>query len=97
MSQKIYMIMPDATPPFDLGLFQTYISLLYSSGYIKAWWHYLPGGLYFVETNLEVNQLYNLLIKHIPQRKHIIMEVNPNNQQGWLNQEAWDWFKPYRT
>lgn len=96
MNRKIYMIMPDTTYPFDLGRFHVFIQNLYNLGYIKAWWHYLPGGLYFVDSELEVNQLYNLLIKHMPLRQHIIMEVNPKNQQGWLIQQAWDWFKNYR-
>lgn len=89
--------MPDTTAPFDLSIFHSYIASLYSNGYIQAWWHYLPGGLYIVESNLEVNQIYSLLIKHMPLRKHLIMEVNPKNQQGWLTKEAWDWFGPYRS
>jgi hypothetical protein len=97
MTKKVYMIVPDTTYPFDSGKFHSYIKSLYTSGYINAWWHYLPGGLYFVDTSLEVNQLYNLIIKGIPLRKHIIMEVNPNNQQGWLSKEAWDWFGPYQN
>lgn len=97
MNRKVYMIMPDTTYPFDLGKFHTYIQSLYSSGYIQAWWHYLPGGLYFVDSSLETNQIYNLLIKHMPNRFHIIMEVNPKNQQGWLTKEAWDWFNLYKT
>jgi hypothetical protein len=91
------MIIPDTTPPFDLSKFHSYIGYLYKSGYIQTWWHYLPGGLYFVESNLTVNQIYNLLIKHIPMRHHIIMEVNPKNQQGWLPKAAWNWFQSYRS
>ena len=96
MDRKVYMIMPNITYPFDLGKFHTYIQQLYSEGYIQAWWHYLPGGLYFIDTALDVNQIHNLLIKNIPMRYFIVMEVNPKNQQGWLPKEAWDWFKLYR-
>lgn len=88
--------MPDTTHPFDLVKFQTYIQSLYKNGYIQAWWHYLPGGLYFVDSSLEVNQLYNLFIKHMPSRYFIVMEVDPKNQQGWLTKEAWDWFNLYK-
>ena len=88
--------MPDTTYPFDLGKFHLSIQSLYNNKHIEAWWHYLPGGLYFIDTSLNVNQIYNLLIKHMPGVKHIIMEVNPKNQQGWLNKEGWEWFKPYR-
>ena len=88
--------MPDTTYPFDLGKFHLYIDSLYKNGYINTWWHYLPGGLYFVSSNLEVNQIYNLLIKHTVNRHLIVMEVDPKNQQGWLPKDAWDWFKPYQ-
>lgn len=89
--------MPDTTYPFDLGEFHLYIQQLYNKGYIYAWWHYLSGGLYFVDTTLNVNQLYNLLIKCRYMGQIIIMEVDPKNQQGWLPKEAWDWFGPYRN
>jgi hypothetical protein len=90
------MIMPDTTYPFDLSKFDTYIKSLYTNGYVESWWHYLPGGLYLIGTHLEVNQIYNLLIKHMPNRSFIVMEVNPKNQQGWLTKEAWNWFRSYK-
>lgn len=90
------MIQPDTTYPFNLSKFHAFIQSLYRGKYIFAWWHYLPGGLYFIDTTLTVNQIYVLLIKYMPNHKHIIMEVNPKNQQGWLNKEAWDWFGPYK-
>lgn len=96
MERKVYMIMPNTLPSFDLGKFNAYIQSLHTMGYIYAWWHYIPGALYFVDTSLDVNQIHNLLIKHIPYRHFIVMEVNPKNQQGWLPKEAWDWFKTYK-
>ena len=96
MNKIVYMIMPDTTFPFDQGKFHAYIVSLYQKGYIETWWHYLPGGLYLVGTSLGANQLYNLLIQHMPFRFHIIMEVNPKNQQGWLPKAAWDWFESYK-
>lgn len=89
--------MPDTTPPFDLGLFHNYINFMYKGGWITTWWHYIPGGLYFVESAYEINQLYNVLIKHTGSRHIILMEVNPKNQQGWLPQEAWKWFGSHRN
>ncbi len=88
--------MPNTNYPFDLGKFHVYIVGLYNSGNIEAWWHYLPGGMYFIASELSVNQIYNLLILHMPNRHLIVTEINPNNQQGWLAKEAWDWFTPYK-
>ena len=96
MNNKVYLIMPDTAYPFDLGKFHNYVVGLHTAGYIESWWHYLPGGLYFVGTHLDVNQVYNLLIKHMPRRYFIVMEVNPKNQQGWLTKQAWDWFSSYQ-
>ena len=97
MNRKVYMIMPDTTAPFNLGKFHAYIEYMYKKGYIETWWHYLPGGLYFVGTTLEINQIYNLLVRHMPNRFHIIMEVNSGNKQGWLSKAAWDWFSSYKN
>jgi hypothetical protein len=90
------MVMPNTYAGFDLMKFRNYMESLRTTGYITTWWNYLPGGLYFFESALEVNQLYSLFVHHMPNRHFIIMEVNPQNQQGWLIQEAWDWFKNYR-
>lgn len=97
MTRKVYMIVPDITPPFNLGLFHNYIAQLHTSGYIYGWWHQLPGNVYLVDTALDSNQLYNLIIRHMPMRKFIVMEVNPKNQQGWLSKEAWDWFSAHKA
>lgn len=97
MNTIVYMIIPDTTAPFDLVSFHAYIQSLYNNGSIGAWWHYLPGGTYFFDSILNVNQLYNLFIQHMPNRKFIIMEVNPKNQQGWLILEAWNWFNIYKN
>ena len=97
MNKKVYMIMPNTDATFDLAKFHSHVQSLYNNGYIESWWHYLPGGLYFIGTTLEINQIYNLLIAHMPKRFHIIMEVNPDNQQGWLSKEAWDWFNSYKS
>ncbi len=69
-----------------------YINSLYTSGYIRSWWHYLPGSMYFVHTHMNANQIYNMLITHMPGRHFIVMRVDPTEKQGWLPRDAWDWF-----
>lgn len=92
MNKKQYMIAVDTSLGFDADKMAMFLRLLNNNGLIDGWWHYIHGGFFIVNTHLTVNEIYNLLIKHIPQRKHLIMEVNPKNQQGWLTKDAWNWF-----
>ncbi len=93
---KIYLITVDNSYPFDTTIFHNYIANTLCPTHITSWWHYVSGGTYFVCSSLSVNQLYNLIYPVLPGRHFIIMEVEPKNQQGWLPQKAWDWFKNFR-
>lgn len=92
---KVYLIAVNMDSTFDATAFRNHISSLYPAK-IGAWWHYIQGSVYFVESSLNASGVYNLMYPAIPGRQFIVMEVDPKNQQGWLNNEAWAWFKKYR-
>jgi hypothetical protein len=68
---------------------------LFSLGHISDWWHYLNDA-YLVATQHDVNQLYNAVFPGVPKRNLLIIEVDPNNAQGWLPPEAWQWIQKYQ-
>lgn len=88
---KTFLIATNNNPPFDLGLFHNFITGLYNSGRITAWWHYLGGPVYIVQTRLEINQINSLVMQHMAGLHFLIIEVNPAHSQGFLPQAGWNW------
>jgi hypothetical protein len=86
-----YLIAVNNNPPFDLIKFHNYISTYLYSRYISAWWHYLSGPVYMVQTNLNVNQINQLIAQHMNGLQYIVIKVDPTDSQGWLPQEGWTW------
>jgi len=93
---KVYLVTYNADMNFNQAIFHNFIGLLYQRGFITDWWHYIDTG-YLVVTLLEVNDLYNAIYPGIPQRNLLIVEINPNNAQGWLPKDAWTWLQKYQT
>ena len=93
---KVYIITYNPTEPFNKAIFHNYIQSLYSLGYISDWWHYLDE-TYLVVSSLNVTELYNHVFPGVPQRYLLIVEINPNNAQGWLPLNAWTWLQKYQS
>jgi len=57
-----------------------------------AWWHHLDN-TWLIETNLNLNQIYQRLSGCIqPQDRLLIIEIsNQADYEGYLPQEAWNW------
>ena len=92
---KLYFVVFNPDLPFDFQLFHNHILRLYPS-HISDWWHHLNVG-YIIASTHDVNTLYNLIFPGVPGRNLLVIEVNPNNAQGWLPKMAWDWIQKYQT
>lgn len=92
---KIYLITYTPSLNFNKIIFHNYINSLFQKGYISDWWHYIDEA-YLVATNREVSQLYNSVFPGVPRRYLLIIEVDPNNVQGWLPPAAWKWLQKYQ-
>lgn len=92
--KKIFLITYNPGIYFNKVIFHNYITSLSSKGYIFDWWHYIDEA-YIVATDLDVNSLYNAVFPGVPQRNLLVIEINPNNSQGWLPKAAWDWLQKY--
>ena len=93
---KVYIVTYNPTEPFDKGIFHGFIQSLFTGGYISDWWHYIDT-MYLIVSNLDVNELYSLIFPGVPMRNLLIVEINPNNAQGWLPQIAWTWLQKYQV
>jgi hypothetical protein len=71
----------------DLGALTRY---LHENREIIAYWNYLPL-VYCVKSYLSANELADRLRPYLP-HLFIIAEINPQNVNGILPQDAWSWF-----
>lgn len=86
-----YLIAANNALPFDLTRFHNFISTQLYPTHVSAWWHYLGGPVYMVKTNLNVNQLNQLVKQHMSTLHYIVIKVDSSDSQGWLPQEGWSW------
>lgn len=67
---------------------------------ILSYWNHLPL-LYALKTKLDVTDLTNKLLPFFDSRFFVVLEVDPENVNGWMPKPAWDWFKipapPYKA
>ena len=95
MNNKTYIITYNPTEPFNKALFHNYIISLYSKGHITDWWHHIDE-TYLITSSLDANTLYSLIYPGVPQRNLLVIEVRPENAQGWLPKNAWTWLHKYQ-
>lgn len=93
---KLYIITYKTDLNFNAVLFHNYVKSLHTKSWISDWWHYTDS-TYIVASSQPVNDLYNATFPGIPRRHILIIEVNPNNAQGWLPQAAWTWLQKYQS
>lgn len=91
---KIYLVTYSPTPPFNQAIFRNHVMSLFNNRHITDWWHYIDS-TYLIASNLNADQLYNLIIPAVPKRNLLIIEIDKNNAQGWLPPLAWAWIKKY--
>lgn len=59
---------------------------------VKTWWHYIDNTyILIVEWGVTAKDITDYAMKLIPNRKFFVCELNINNHNGWLPQDAWDW------
>ena len=92
---KVYLVTYNTDPNFNRSLFHNYINSLFLNGHIVDWWHHIDTA-YLVVSPLHVNQLYNLIFPGVPGKFLLIVEIDPNNAQGWLPKDAWTWLQKYQ-
>lgn len=92
---KIYLIIYRSNNEYEKLMFHNHINRLYPTQ-ISDWWHYMDN-FYLIATNLGVNSLYSSVFPGIPGKHILIMKVDPNDSQGWLPKNAWDWIQKYQS
>ena len=86
-----YLIAPSTNPPFDAMKFHNFVTTQMYSTYVSGWWYRLGGNVYMVKTDLNSNQISQLVRGHMNGLYFIVIKVDPTDAQGWLPSEAWEW------
>ena len=68
-----------------------YQSLFVAIKSVGPWWHYLDS-TWIVKTNLNSQQIWNILGQHLLRNDHIlVVKIDNSDKWGWLPQDAWNW------
>lgn len=60
---------------------------------ITNWFHYIKSSYIFITTITSATTLQEQIMKIIPSKRFLLVEVNLKNRNGWLPPEAWSWIK----
>jgi hypothetical protein len=89
--EKFYLITFNNTAAgFDALKLNKHIKLLFKSGTIQKWWHYLPAA-YIVKSDLNADELFDKISPGMPGRQALIVEIDLLNSEGMLTTDAWEW------
>ncbi len=88
---KIYLLVFD---PYKTDASKLH-ELIKNNQHISNWWHYLGSG-YLIKSRYTLNTIHNDILREWPNQRYLLIEVNPNNENGWLPREAWDWIHQHR-
>lgn len=68
-----------------------YQSLFIAIKSVGTWWHYLDS-TWIVKTNLNSQQIWNILEKNLPRNDRIlVVKIDNFDKWGWLPADAWNW------
>lgn len=85
---NFYMLVFDP-PIVNATKLHTYIS---KSPKYSSWWHYLSSA-YVLKTNDNLAGVQADILRNWPDNRYFLIKINPNYYDGWVNQDAYNWFK----
>lgn len=84
---KYYQITFNNLEGFDPGLVHSVITKTLNT---SDWWHYLPSA-YIIGTAVTPKYLADKIIELLPGLNFLIIEIDINNFNGYLDKKAWEW------
>jgi len=90
--KKAYIITFDKI--VSLTTLHNIIGSLHDKGYVEHWCRYVSNS-YIVISTLNFNQLNEYIGNRLnsSDRKYLVIEVDLNNCNGWMPNEAWEWIR----
>ncbi len=98
MNRKTYIIIFNKGGLLDNFDFTKFHDRLTTATGLISWWHYIDNAYIIVtEYNITATKVSDFVGRHLPQKQFLVSELNLNNHNGWLPQEAWDWIDKYKS
>lgn len=94
MNRKVYILSFDKT--MNIDELHNVIKILHNQAIIENWWRYLSNSYLLVSNYSAVDLNQKIGQRFSGNKKYLIAEVNLNNYNGWLSNEAWEWVKKYK-
>lgn len=85
---NFYIISFDPEKTDSTGLHR----IIKDSSTFISWWHYISS-VYIVKTNENLAGVHAELQRKWPNNRYIIIKLDPQHRNGWLNHDAWEWFR----
>jgi len=60
---------------------------------VITWWHYIASCYILISDTNTASKLTSEIVKVLPNKRFLLVEINLNNRNGWLPVEAWTWIK----
>lgn len=64
---------------------------------VITWWHYIKSSYILISDTNNASKLNSEILRVIPNKRFLLVEVNLKNRNGWLPNEAWYWIKKQLT
>jgi hypothetical protein len=88
MPERTYIITVDPTDTsMDVaGLF----AFLRSGSMFDQWWNHIPA-VFMVKSDRRAKEILDAFRTYTKNAKLLVMEVNPEEADGWLSDQGWSW------
>ena len=57
-----------------------------------SWWHYF-GSTYIIKSNRTLQKISDEITLKWPRQRFLIVKIDPTVRNGWLQPDAWQWFR----
>ena len=90
MGERLFMISVDWDhPALDVEGLRAFIS---ASHVFRNWWNHIPT-IFLVTSEYTADEISAKLKKFSRDANLLVMEVNPQESEGWLPDRGWQWIR----
>lgn len=98
MFNKAYIISFDKGGLLDTFDYVGLHNTLIAADGILSWWHYLETSyIVITSSNITASNIASYVMQLMPNKHFFVSELNLENHNGFLPQEAWDWINQNKS
>lgn len=90
MSRKAYILTFDRD---DMLNYKEIHDKIISLPDLTNWFHYIKSSYILITTAQSASILSGKIKPFMPDKRFLVVELNLNNRNGWLPNDAWDWIR----